>query len=84
MLRWPGNFIHFLFLLLVLIAFLIATPISYYLMYTWLKDFYYRITIPWWVFVLSGVLSIAIAVLTISFQAIRAAVANPVQSLKYE
>ena len=72
------------FLLLVLIAFLIATPISYYLMRSWLKDFYYRITIPWWVFALGGVLSLVIAVLTISFQAIRAAVANPVESLKYE
>jgi putative ABC transport system permease protein len=72
------------FLLLVLIAFLIATPISYYLMYNWLKDFYYRIAIPWWIFALGGVLSLVIAIMTISFQAIRAAVANPVESLKYE
>jgi putative ABC transport system permease protein len=72
------------FLLLVLIAFLIATPIAYFLMQSWLKDFYYRIAIPWWIFALGGVLSMVIAVLTISFQAIRAAMANPVESLKYE
>jgi putative ABC transport system permease protein len=72
------------FLLLVLIAFLIATPISYFLMHGWLKDFYYRIAIPWWVFALGGVLAMMIAVLTISYQAIRAAMANPVESLKYE
>lgn len=72
------------FLLLVLVAFLIATPISYFLMNGWLKDFYYRITIPWWIFLLGGLLAMVIAVLTISFQAIRAAMANPVESLKYE
>ncbi|HEV2480815.1 MAG TPA: ABC transporter permease [Puia sp.] len=72
------------FLLLVLIAFLIATPVSYFLMHGWLKDFYYRITIPWWIFALGGVLAMVIAVLTISFQAIRAAMVNPVESLKYE
>jgi putative ABC transport system permease protein len=72
------------FLLLVLVAFLIATPISYFLMHSWLKDFYYRISISWWIFALGGVLALAIAVLTISFQATRAAMANPVKALRSE
>jgi putative ABC transport system permease protein len=72
------------FLLLVLVGFLIATPISYYLMHSWLKDFYYRIAIPLWVFALGGVLSLVIAVFTISFQATRAAMANPVKALRSE
>jgi putative ABC transport system permease protein len=72
------------FLLLIMIAFLIATPISYYFMRGWLKDFYYRINISWWIFVLGGLLAITIALLTISFQAIKAAVANPVKALRSE
>jgi putative ABC transport system permease protein len=72
------------FLLLVGIAFLIATPLSWFFMSRWLKDFSYRIPVSWWIFVLAGVLSLLIALLTISFQAIRAAVANPIKSLRTE
>ncbi len=72
------------FLKLVLIAFVIATPIAWYVMNQWLQDFAYRIDIGWWVFALSGVLALAIALLTVSFQAIKAALANPVKSLQTE
>jgi putative ABC transport system permease protein len=72
------------FLKLVIIAILIASPISYYLMQKWLQEFAYRINIEWWFFVIAGVVSIAIALLTIGYQAIKAAVANPIKSLKTE
>jgi putative ABC transport system permease protein len=72
------------FLKLVVIAILIATPVAWYLMNQWLQDFAYRISIQWWVFILSGALAILIALMTISFQAIKAAVANPVKSLRTE
>ncbi|MDX1942644.1 MAG: ABC transporter permease [Saprospiraceae bacterium] len=72
------------FLLLVGIATLIAAPIAWYFMNQWLQGFAYRIPVQWWVFAIAGVLALAIALLTISFQAIRAAVANPVESLKNE
>ncbi len=72
------------FLILVVISILIASPIAYYFMHQWLQDFAYRINISWWMFVLAGVLSLVIALLTVSFQAIRAAMANPVKSLRTE
>jgi putative ABC transport system permease protein len=72
------------FMLLVGIAFLIATPITWFLMHRWLKDFFYRTEIQWWLFLLGGVLALAIALLTISFQAARAAMANPVKALRSE
>jgi putative ABC transport system permease protein len=72
------------FLILVVIALLIASPIAYYFMHQWLQDFAYRIDISWWVFVLSGGAAIFIALLTISFQAIKAALMNPVMSLRSE
>ena len=72
------------FLVLVVIAFLIATPVCWYLMHGWLHDFYYRIAMPWWVFGLGGIMALLIAMLTIAFQAIRAAVANPINSLRHE
>jgi ABC-type antimicrobial peptide transport system permease subunit len=68
----------------VVIALLIATPIAWWAMGTWLQDFVYRINIKWWVFILAGGLSILIAILTVSYQAIKAAVANPVKSLRTE
>jgi putative ABC transport system permease protein len=68
----------------VAIALLIATPIAWLAMGTWLQDFVYRIDIKWWVFVLAGGLSIVIAILTVSYQAVKAAVANPVKSLRTE
>ncbi len=72
------------FLKLVGIAFLIAAPVAYLLMDDWLGDYQYRIAIKWWVFAGTGVLSIIIAILTVSFQAVKAAIANPVKSLKTE
>jgi putative ABC transport system permease protein len=82
-----GNIVALLsrdFILLVLIAFLIASPIAYFIMHQWLRDFAYRINIEWWVFGLAGMLSVAIAMATISTQAIRAAVRNPAKSLRTE
>ena len=62
----------------------VAWPIAYYFMNKWLQDFAYRIDIGWWVFVLSGGIALLIAMATVSFQAIKAAMANPVESLRYE
>jgi len=72
------------FLKLVAIAALIAFPVAWYTMHAWLGDFAYRISIQWWVFLLAGVLAAVVALITISFQAIRAALANPVKSLRSE
>jgi putative ABC transport system permease protein len=70
------------FLKLVLIAELLAFPLAWWGMHRWLQDFAYRINVNWWVFASAGLLAILIAILTISFQAIKAALANPVKSLK--
>jgi len=72
------------FLKLVVIANIIAWPIAWFVMYKWLQDFAYRISIQWWIFVVAGVLSILIAFFTVSFQSIKAAVTNPVKSLRSE
>ncbi len=72
------------FLKLVLIAAVIAFPIAWYAMHKWLQDFAYRIGIPWWIFVLAGIIAAIVAFVTISFQAIKAALANPVKSLRTE
>jgi len=72
------------FTLWVLTANLIAWPIAYYLMNKWLQDFAYRINMNLWFFVIAGSIALVIALATISFQAIKAATANPIQSLKYE
>ena len=72
------------FLKLVLIANLIAWPIAWFTMNRWLQDFAYRISIHWWVFAMVGIVSVLIALLTISFQSVKAAVANPVKSLRSE
>jgi putative ABC transport system permease protein len=72
------------FLRLVLIAILIATPLSWMFMKEWLKDFAYRININWIVFIAAGLLAVVIALATVSFKAIKAAVANPVKSLRTE
>lgn len=72
------------FLKLVLIAILIASPIAYYLMYQWLQNFAYKVDIKWWIFVLAAIISISIAILTIGYQAIKAALMNPVKSLRSE
>jgi putative ABC transport system permease protein len=70
------------FLRLILISAFIASPIAWYVMYKWLQDFAYHITIHWWVFVCSGFIAITIAFVTISFQSVKAALANPVDSIK--
>jgi len=72
------------FLVLVLASFVLAIPLTWWLMYNWLQDFAYRIDIKWWVFGIAGLLAVLIAVITISFQAIKAALANPVKSLRTE
>ena len=72
------------FLKLVLIAFVIASPIAWYSMYKWLQNFAYRIDVGWWAFVLAGIAAVLIAFLTVSFQAIKAAITNPVKSLRTE
>lgn len=72
------------FLKLVLIAILIASPLAWYAMQQWLQDFAYKIAIEWWVFALAGLLAVGIALLTVSFQSIKAALTNPVKSLRTE
>lgn len=72
------------FLMLVLIAFALASPVAWWAMHTWLSDYPYRISIQWWVFAMAGLLSVMIALVTVSYQAIRAALANPVKSLRTE
>ncbi|MCY7359295.1 MAG: ABC transporter permease, partial [Rudanella sp.] len=72
------------FLKLVLIAIVIASPIAWWAMHRWLQDFAYKIDIEWWVFALAGLLAVGIALLTVSFQSIKAALMNPVKSLRSE
>jgi len=72
------------FIKLVGISFIIASPVAWLAMHNWLSGYPYRITIQWWVFAVSGVLSIVIALATVSYQAIRAALSNPVKSLRTE
>lgn len=72
------------FLKLGIISFVIAAPIAWWAMQQWLQSYTYRIKIEWWVFALSGLLSVFIAIVTVSFQAIKAALANPVNSLRSE
>ena len=82
-----GNIVYLFskeFIILIAIAFTIATPIAWYYMHQWLQDYAYRINISWWIFAAGGAASILIALLTISFQAIKAAIANPVKSLRTE
>lgn len=72
------------FLSLVLVSVIIATPIAWWMMNKWLMDFAYRVEIHWWLFLIAAVAAIVIALLTVSYQAIKAAVANPVKSLRTE
>ncbi|HMB89496.1 MAG TPA: ABC transporter permease [Rhodothermales bacterium] len=72
------------FLKLVLLGFAIATPISYFAMHRWLDDFAYRVEIAWWIFLIVGFAALIIALLTVSYQAIRAATLDPVKALRYE
>jgi putative ABC transport system permease protein len=72
------------FVKLVMVAILIASPIAWWAMHQWLLDFAYRVTISWWMFALAGLGAILIALITVSFQSIKAALANPVKSLRSE
>jgi putative ABC transport system permease protein len=72
------------FLRLVLFSILIATPLTWLIMYSWLQSYAYRASIRWWVFALAGLIALLIALLTVSFQAIKAALTNPVKSLRSE
>ena len=72
------------FIILIAIAFTIATPLAWYFMHQWLQDYAYRVNISWWLFAAAGLAAIIIALATVSFQAIKAAIANPVESLGSE
>jgi putative ABC transport system permease protein len=72
------------FLKLVIIGFVIAVPIGWYAMHRWLQNFAYKITMSWWIFLLAGGITLIIALATVSWQSIRAALANPVDSLRSE
>ncbi len=72
------------FLQLVIFSLIIATPIAWFTMHKWLQDFAYRIDLDWWIFALAGILALLIALFTVSVQAIKAALANPVDSLRNE
>lgn len=72
------------FIVLVLIANLIAWPVAYYTLHVWLQDYAYHVDISWWVFVAAGLAALFIALVTVSFQAVRAAVMNPTRSLRSE
>ena len=68
----------------VAIAFVIACPIAWYAMHKWLENFAYKTELSWWIFALAGLIAMAIALFTVSFQSWRAATRNPVESLRYE
>ena len=72
------------FIVLIAIAFVIAAPVAWYFMNKWLQDFAYKIDISWWIFLMAGLLSLLIALITVSSQAIKAAITNPVKSLRTE
>ena len=76
---WKGGFV-----LLVMIAFAIAAPVSFVFMSDWLENYDYRISINWWIFIVAGLLALVIALITVSSQAIRAAIRNPIKSLRTE
>jgi len=72
------------FIKLVMLAFIIATPIAWWFMSKWLQDFAFRIELSWWIFAVTGIVALLVALITLSFQAVRAAIANPVKSLRAE
>jgi ABC-type antimicrobial peptide transport system permease subunit len=72
------------FVMLVMISLFIATPLAYYFMHHWLQDYQYRTELSWWIFAVAGGAALVITLLTVSFQAIKAAIANPVKSLRAE
>ena len=72
------------FVILIILAMVIASPIAYYLIHQWLQGFAYRVNFSWWIFLSSGMSAILIAMLTVGYQSIKAAIANPVKSLRTE
>ncbi len=72
------------FVMMVVISFIIAVPLSYYFMYNWLQNYQYRTELSWWMFAAAGAGTLVVTLLTVSFQAIKAAIANPVKSLRTE
>ena len=72
------------FLKLVMLSFVIASPVAWWMMHQWLQDYPYHVNIQWQVFAIAGLLSFLISVITVSYQAIKAAVTNPVKSLRTE
>jgi ABC-type antimicrobial peptide transport system permease subunit len=72
------------FVVLVVISIFVAAPIAYYFPNEWLKQYEYRIDIPWWLFVIAGIGSLAITLFTVSYQSLKAALMNPVNSLRSE
>jgi putative ABC transport system permease protein len=72
------------FIICVVVAFLIASPVAWYAMHKWLQNFVYKTDLSWWIFVLAGLLALVIALVTVSWQSWRAATRNPVESLRYE
>jgi ABC-type antimicrobial peptide transport system permease subunit len=72
------------FIRLVFISFFIAMPLAYYFMHNWLQNYEYRTNLSWWIFAVTGLGALLITLITVSFKSIRAAVANPVKSLRSE
>jgi putative ABC transport system permease protein len=72
------------FLQLVVISCLVAFPLAYWAMHNWLANYEYHINMQWWVFLVAGLAAVLIALLTVSFQSVKAAIANPVKSLRSE
>jgi putative ABC transport system permease protein len=72
------------FIRLVIISVLIASPVAWLVMNKWLQSFAYRVHISWWIFIIAGLIALFIALITVSYQAIKAAIANPVKSLRTE
>ena len=72
------------FLMLVVVAIIIASPVAWYFSNQWLQDFAYKTSLSWWVFIIAAFTALLIALITISFQAIKATIANPVKSLRTE
>jgi putative ABC transport system permease protein len=72
------------FVIWVAIAFVIAIPFAWFIMHKWLENFAYKTGLSWWIFLLSGVLALVIALLTVTWRSWRAATRNPVEALRYE
>ena len=72
------------YILQIIVAFIIAAPIGWYVMHGWLKNFAYKTGLSWWIFILTGIIALIIALVTVSWQSWKAATGNPVDSLRFE